>query len=643
MGFLDFTEKNAARLASASSILGIASGAASLYISLDTWNDPSNEDILNKLDEMDSKLDQILTEFQVVELQLDTISRMITQLESQLDIDTKKIQSYVEQVGISDAISSIQTHFGTSPLVGLQWFLQTTSKTEDGITVTYPVATEQNIEDYAKSVLGIWDISKAVTTISNGLLGKNVGSSEGLLRDWSTLFITQMGTQGHSPNLKNYCRQLENYFFQQLFNQINGMYIITNALCPNANSEEGCPNGTDYLLNTFGPMVRDQVELYLQCVEKMVLSQFKLTLNDKQQLVLPADAEYVLARADLAASLILNNFSIEETPGLRGRTFASPDNAAGKGVPLSPGFDLNSQSGKLVEVGSGYGVPRWSDEEFYNLRDIRESDIAVNRYYWEWPDPAPQPGDQIFITDETSAKAQLYDTDTLDVATESSKEVSLFAPFIDYSYLLEKIKPSGTAHWKFGEEYQKGETSNKYIDKEMTGPKFESGKVMGAYHVSQGQGQGVDKETYGVDLCRSFKYQGQSPIVLGFSLKGLISLDADVKYDSSPYHNSGSVTQTPYLTILNEVNPSENYNSNDEGITINGIKEGDKGKVTSLDNKFNYSGQLKVKPGEEFNLTISLLVKLMEHHAFPDAQRSGVEIKVNYLYFTFELPALTPA
>jgi hypothetical protein len=174
-------------------------------------------------DPQDAALEAALTD---IDNQLTDLQNSIDDLAVQLNIDTQEVESYIQEIGIENAITSIQEHYNNTPITGLPWF-SSTATNGDGIDA--PAASTSDIETYVNNTFGSWDISTQVNSVSGALLDNNVGTNIGLLETWNNLFISMMGTNGNNPNLFNFYLTFEGYYLQQLNNLVSGMQIFMNC------------------------------------------------------------------------------------------------------------------------------------------------------------------------------------------------------------------------------------------------------------------------------------------------------------------------------------------------------------------------------------------------------------------------------
>jgi len=268
-------------------------------------------------------LGQIEDELTQISQAIQQVLNAITALAQQLALDTTILENYIQQASINEDISVIEQHYADMQTMNQEAINQT--------PLIYQPAT------FATLVTQDWDIGSHVQAISNALLG-NEGLSEGLLNTWTNYFIQCMGSNAAPGTLANYYSLLQKLFEQQLQHQFKGVVLMTSSLGINCNAYQPCQPGLDYLTQ-FNGLLTQQVERYLECVERMALSQYNMAATGAVT-AFPADGPGVFAAADLYAAVTLN-----QTPGLRGRVITKPTAT----IPeLTPAQGYASSSGTLV-------------------------------------------------------------------------------------------------------------------------------------------------------------------------------------------------------------------------------------------------------------------------------------------------------
>lgn len=176
-----------------------------------------------------------------------------------------------------------------------------------------------------------------------------------------------------------YERYLESFFLQCLFYQTMGAVVQCNALDylypndPNNGSEA-------WLKKTYLPWIREETNLFLSCVDQLVMSRVDLTKggwNNPSYMPLPENAKEIFARAEIIRLFALGEIPIPEkgsdivNMGLFGKLLSTQDIVPHGTVPA---VTANKKNG-------GVWQPSYSDNMGFNWIDDRGN----ARKYDCWP------------------------------------------------------------------------------------------------------------------------------------------------------------------------------------------------------------------------------------------------------------------
>jgi hypothetical protein len=242
-----------------------------------------------RLEEMSDKLDEVLSDLQ-------NIISALNDLSKQLALDTNKVEQYIEGMSAKDAISAIKTHYdqeGTNSLMGFA-----KNKYKD----------KSLLQNFVNNINGSWDIQNQVTRIHDAIISQ-IGGTEELLELWTGELILK--SPASDDQLMQYYKTLENYFSVLLFYQFKGANLLVEAMnFPGQSQGSGDSPATQYLKNTFQPMIKEETAMFLNCVLKLIIYNSGLYSQDA---FLPGAAQDILARATFFIAQTLN----EDHYGLR--------------------------------------------------------------------------------------------------------------------------------------------------------------------------------------------------------------------------------------------------------------------------------------------------------------------------------------
>lgn len=247
-----------------------------------------------RLEEMKDELDEVLSDLQ-------NIISALNGLSQQLALDTNKVEQYIEGMSAKDAISTIKTHYDQAGTNSLMGFASLRSENVNNNVKGQLLAFVNNIN-------GTWDIQNQVTRIHDAIVSE-IGGTEGLLELWTGELILKSPVS--DDQVMQYYKTLENYFSVLLFYQFKGANLVVEAMnFPGQSQGSGDSPATQYLKDTFQPMIKEETDMFLNCVVKLILYNSGLF---SEFAFLPGTAEAILARATFFIAQTLN----EDHYGLR--------------------------------------------------------------------------------------------------------------------------------------------------------------------------------------------------------------------------------------------------------------------------------------------------------------------------------------
>ena len=249
----------------------------------------------------DQRFDEMKADLQEILNDLKQIIGALKSLAHDLTLDTKTVETYIEGINASDAISRIRTHYGPEGKDSrgdtntLKYFSYMTSKDSDS-------TTKAQIATLVENINGAWDIEDQVQKIHDAII-PDIGDTNGLLDLWTDKFLLQ----GHvsDDQLMDYYKTLERYFSVLLFYQFKGASLVVEALNYQSNpgeqmkvsdlsSADGESPALSYLKGTFQPQIKEQTDRFIKCVTKLIANNCGLYWEHR---FLPGIAQEILARA----------------------------------------------------------------------------------------------------------------------------------------------------------------------------------------------------------------------------------------------------------------------------------------------------------------------------------------------------------
>ncbi len=317
-------------------------------LSLLGWGDDGNSEDHRLLEDMESKLEDILN------ILVDVINEL-ARLEKILAIQEEEILA-----NVNDPTAAI-TQIGT-----FQAELQNLNKDMKPGSIS-----KQRILDFAKNVEDNYQIENDVNTIHDAILPPTIVKSP-VLDNLTDLCINRV-SQGQ--DMMDAYRMLELYFSQLLYNQLRGVNLVVEAKL--AREKDGYyveGAAKHYMDNYQKNILVPQVENFQNNVWRLILTDVDLI---NASTFLPSQARQILARADFFVAQVLG-----ESAGLRGYIISTTnllddapsllaalhnDSEADSSIPsriepIEPvSFKINTVSGKPYDHWKGNRVSRVSD------------------------------------------------------------------------------------------------------------------------------------------------------------------------------------------------------------------------------------------------------------------------------------------
>jgi hypothetical protein len=575
---------------------GIGSGTTSWFmgrILTAIAGSASDQQLMNALGDIETELGQISAAIKQV-------MNAINALAAQLALDITIIQNYIQQAAINEDISIIEDHYSDLQIMN-----------EEAIKQNPLMYTPQ---DFATLVTGDWDISSHVVAISNALLG-NEGLSEGLLNTWTNYFIQSMGPNAAPGVLAGYYSMLQNLFEQQLQHQFKGVALVTSSLGINCDPQKPCQPGLDYLTLQFDVMLAQQVERFIECVERMVLSQYDMT-TPSAQLTFPSDGPNVFATADLYSAVTLN-----QPAGLRGRVITMPTAPASA---LQPTPAYPSSSGTLVATPSGYKCADWGAMSSVLAYD--KSDFQVIRYAWSWPSTLPPAGQPINPSFEGGVAPSYWDTTTYSAVNAPNANTVLYASFTDTSAVSKSLSLF-VYGWGSSSNAQPGAETNISPSTSYPSP----GGISMAFTLS-GDTLWVDPSTY--------NYSGNQFLTIYYtgSDQQAIEIPFEVVMNFQNYSMTNAMSQTEQFLTSGRATLTANSNLSGNQVLY------DSGDLESNANG-SAAGALPIMIGPEspVTFTCSVVATANEFHTnygdIPQGTTVSISLQVNLIGLAWPRPA----
>lgn len=353
-------------------------------------------------DTSDDVINYVEQQLQDIENDLDTIIDELQTLQKEVSVDTDKIIAEEEYSTIFGAISDISNQYSNM----------------QALTTNYNPGSEEAetaANSYACNFLGQYDIDQRLFDIYQMMVNyQDVDPSNGgILQNVTKALIDQLSiSNGDSSSitLSSTYQTLESFFNKLLQIQMQGAVLYVEALhardnvLPPGGKTFDCPTygypGTaeQWLSEKFLKQIASEVDMFLSCVDQLVVSQADLRTNIGLPLLnlvdpseanpspfLPGGADVIFSRADFIAAQMAPEY---HSFGVVVRTVGEPDSITAYTDENQPPR-INGQPMTLTKLGVPYPV-----DQSQNYRDLQVTEWnnwpqGANQAYmqWNWFDP----------------------------------------------------------------------------------------------------------------------------------------------------------------------------------------------------------------------------------------------------------------
>ncbi len=377
----------------------------------------------------DDAIQYIKDELQTIADDLTAINKELSALEKELSVYTEEIIAEEQYAMMSNALDVISNQY----------------QNMQDLTTNYKPGSQQAEEaanSYACSFLDAsqYDIDQQLYDIYQTIVNyDNIDpSNNGILQNVTKALIDQLSPSNgdsSSMTLSAAYQTLESFFNKLLQIQMQGAVLYVEALHARDNvlvqgaqpldcQSYGYPGtAEEWLSGKFLGQIASEVDMFLSCVDRLVLSQADLRtdiglplLNPQDPFVaypcpfLPGGADAIFSRADFIAAQMAPEY---HSFGVVVRTVGEPDSVHAYTQGNEPPR-INGQTMTLTKLGTPY------PEDQSDLMDYRDVDVEVWNNWpqdakqaymqWNWLGQAPLPiGDWAQFNEATKISVAMYE------------------------------------------------------------------------------------------------------------------------------------------------------------------------------------------------------------------------------------------
>lgn len=372
----------------------LAINSALGYLGLD-----SNGNTQGTLNEINAKLDAVLSDLDQLSIKVDQIAQSINQLADSVDIGLKQAYAAISDAQLVAPYGWIETRFGTrsgantSNLYGL---LHLPPSGQSGVASAGTSFVQQRQQFLDK----IHDIHYILTI--------QAGSSECLIQKWATLLVARLRARGSGMSVAGYAQVYEAWFTQAISYQIKAYLMLQFA--NGSNAERKRTSHADMY-----SILKDECGKYLDGLDRLVLSAVRCGPSGPQTDPLskaiwaPGSQDWLL-RGDVFTRALVTAFDgdtetiqAKKLSGVYGRIVLRPSDLTADGkAPARAAFaeypgirgywpQTNTAGEATLGAITEFQGVDWiqTSDAFARLKSGPDSCLRFGRYFWPTPAHAP--------------------------------------------------------------------------------------------------------------------------------------------------------------------------------------------------------------------------------------------------------------
>lgn len=360
------------------------------YLGLDP-----NANLSGTLDEINQKLDQILSQLDELNTKVDALQLSINQLTTDVDVGIKQALAGISDSKLVDNFGWIKTKLGSR-----------TNRSSDSFyaIMHLPPSGTSGVHDRGTNFVHLQqEILEKIRSI-HYILTIRAGSSESLIQKWATLVTARLHGRGTGASLSGYAAIYEAWFTQAVSYQIKAYVMLLFIAGKNTEQQDTVRQDMLALLN-------EECAEYLDGLDRLVLSAAHPcpsgpTINTLQQPQWAPGSSEAMLRADVYTRALTSSFDGDlQTPqaqkisGVYGRIVLrpsdltpdgkAPDHIAFQPYPIVSNYWPWTKQPGLATLGAVtefQGVD-WdlSSSAYGSLKSGSRSALRFARYFWPTP------------------------------------------------------------------------------------------------------------------------------------------------------------------------------------------------------------------------------------------------------------------
>jgi hypothetical protein len=361
------------------------------YLGLDP-----NGNVSGSLDEINQKLDAILSQLDVLNTKIDALQSSINQLTADVDVGLKQAYASISDASLVDDYGWINTTLGSRTSGGSSSLYGLMHLPPSGHSGVAARGTE-----FLQLKQQIWSKIHHIHYV----LTIQAGSSESLLQKWATLVTAKLRAKGlGGMSLTGYAAVYEAWFTQAISYQMKAYVML--LFIAGSNTEQQTSTREEML-----GLLNEECARYLDGLDRLALSAARPapsgpSRNTLLQVQWADDTGQALLRADVYTLALTSSFNgdthtpqAQKVSGVYGRIVLRPSDLTADGkapnriafaqYPVYSSYWPQTQRPGLATLGAAteFQSIDWSEssDAFGKLKSGGRSTLRFGRYFWPTP------------------------------------------------------------------------------------------------------------------------------------------------------------------------------------------------------------------------------------------------------------------
>ncbi len=258
-------------------------------------------EVMERLGRIESKVDHLIDHLEIID-------RELAQMARDLKLELRAVRSEIVINGLRGRMDSVRGLFTDEFPNGLMGLIRQTKEMPSSIDGAV-------LDQFARKVIEKERDWRSI--LEAGMPGTL--HAQGLITVWGDGYLGRMDPEGYDRHLDAYCQIFQDDVRELIDHQLLGVLLLINA-------HEQLGHGArvqEKLAQDFIKVVREELILFVDYIERMVLSQYKMTTPRALQEA-PAGTEEIFRRVDAWVATTCGYLTDQDVGGIYGRLMVFP-------------------------------------------------------------------------------------------------------------------------------------------------------------------------------------------------------------------------------------------------------------------------------------------------------------------------------